>query len=239
MNNLTISKNTISMNTVEIAEQTGKEHRNVIRDTKKMLAELYGEGGALKFERTYVDTQNKQRPCYALPKNEVLTLVSGYSTPLRFKIIRRWDELENRQTPPDYCQAKAHLDLELFTLDKLKCSESSKLIVTHSVYEEHGISTKYLPQYTCAVRTTFSAKDLLKKHGFGISSQAFNKFMVSSGFMEERQRTTSKGKVKRFKSLTEKGLKYGQNDASKQNPRETQPHYFENTFLELFGLITQ
>ena len=58
--------------------------------------------------------------------------------------------------------------------------------------------------------------------------------MMTNGYLEEKKRTANKGKVKKFKALTEKGLKFGQNDTSKHNPRETQPHYFEDTFMDLF-----
>ena len=84
----------VKMTTVEVAEQTGKEHRNVLRDTRNMLTELYGEGGLLRFEQTYKDVQGKEYTCYSLPKIELLTLVSGYSIPMRAKIIRRLDQLE-------------------------------------------------------------------------------------------------------------------------------------------------
>ena len=97
MNEMTIFKNEsheVSMTTVEIAERTGKEHRNVLRDTRIMLTELYGEEGALKFERSYISEQNKRLPCYRLPKREVLVLVSGYSIPLRAAIVDRLEELE-------------------------------------------------------------------------------------------------------------------------------------------------
>jgi len=47
----------ISLTTVEISELTGKRHDNVMRDTKTMLTELYGEGDALKFEGIYLKEQ--------------------------------------------------------------------------------------------------------------------------------------------------------------------------------------
>ncbi|HHC4377303.1 Rha family transcriptional regulator [Klebsiella pneumoniae] len=48
----------ISMTSKEIAELTGKRHDNVIRDVRKMLDEIYPDGGLLSFEDTYVNTQN-------------------------------------------------------------------------------------------------------------------------------------------------------------------------------------
>ena len=89
-----------SITTVEIAELTGKNHNHVMRDTKGMLTELYGEEGLSKFGQTYIHPQNKQTyPCYRLPKKEVLVLVSGYSTKLRMKIITRLEELESKIRP--------------------------------------------------------------------------------------------------------------------------------------------
>ena len=44
------------MTSREIAELTGKEQRNVVRDIRQMLQEL-GEGGLLRFEQTYSDPQ--------------------------------------------------------------------------------------------------------------------------------------------------------------------------------------
>lgn len=90
MSNLTHIQNGLS--SLEIAELTGKQHKNVLRDIDNMLDSL--EVGKLKFERTYLDTQNKQRKCYNLPKRESLILASGYDVKLRAKIIDRWAELE-------------------------------------------------------------------------------------------------------------------------------------------------
>lgn len=84
------------MTSREIAELTGKEHRNVLRDARAMLLELHGDGGLLSFEQTYRDPQNGQEyPILALPKRETLILVSGYSVPMRARIIDRWQQLES------------------------------------------------------------------------------------------------------------------------------------------------
>ncbi len=83
------------MSSREIAELTGKEHFNVMRDIRSMLAELYGEGGVLSFEHTYQNEQNGQwYPCFSLPRCEVVILLTGYSIPLRAKVIDRLHELE-------------------------------------------------------------------------------------------------------------------------------------------------
>lgn len=89
----------LTMSSVEIAERTGKEHRNVMRDIRAMMLELYGKNRLLSFEQT-VERANPsggapiKSTCFHLPKRECLILVSGYSVELRAKIIDRWMELE-------------------------------------------------------------------------------------------------------------------------------------------------
>lgn len=86
------------MTSKEIAELTGKEHFNVMRDIRKMLADL-GEG-VLKFEDTQINPQNGQSyPIFRLPKDLTITLVSGYNVVMRHRIVTRWQELEAQQAP--------------------------------------------------------------------------------------------------------------------------------------------
>lgn len=99
MNEITALTSEVGLTTVEIAELTGKEHRNVKRDAETMLTELYEKTDLLRFEHIYLDSYGREQPCYQLPKNEVLILCSGYSIPLRAAIVRRLDELEKQSMP--------------------------------------------------------------------------------------------------------------------------------------------
>lgn len=85
----------LTMSSVEIADLTGKEHKNVLADTRKMLSDL--DISPADFSAVYKDQQLKDRPCFNLPKDLTLTLISGYSIQLRKKIIDRWLELEGAQ----------------------------------------------------------------------------------------------------------------------------------------------
>ena len=93
-----------TMSSLEIAELTGKAHKNVMRDIDKLINELGDElktepielGGQLKIEpSSYINQQNKKQPCYSLDRESALLVTSGYSAALRLKIIRRLDELES------------------------------------------------------------------------------------------------------------------------------------------------
>ena len=48
-----LATNDVTMSSLEIAKLTGKEHRNVLRDVKRILSEA--EINALNFERIYTD----------------------------------------------------------------------------------------------------------------------------------------------------------------------------------------
>lgn len=87
-----------TMSTLEIAELTGKRHDNVMVDVRNMLFQLDKDG--LTFQGTYRDSMNREKPCYHLPQRECLILVSGYSIPMRAKIVDRWQELERREQVP-------------------------------------------------------------------------------------------------------------------------------------------
>ena len=82
------------MTSIEIAEITGKLHKNVLRDIEKM-EEGWVKGGGLKFELTsYVDNWNREKPCYSLTKTECLYVATKYNDEARAKLVLRWEQLE-------------------------------------------------------------------------------------------------------------------------------------------------
>ena len=86
------------MSTREIAELTGKAHTNVIRDFREVCEAL--EIDQLSFESMYPDSYGRGQIQYSLPKDMALILVSGYSIPMRAKIIKRWLEIEDLISAP-------------------------------------------------------------------------------------------------------------------------------------------
>ena len=57
------------------------------------------------------------------------------------------------------------------------------------------------------------------------------------GLLEKRTRPSSSGTAKSFWSITEKGLAFGKNISSPENPRETQPHWFSAKGEELLRVM--
>jgi anti-repressor protein len=125
MNALTITTTTSAqtMSSLEIAELTGKEHRNVMRDIRAMLDDL--EITQLSFERSYRDSTGRALPCFELPKRETLILVSGYSVALRARIIDRWAELEQAVAtrpalPATYLEALKALTVQVEETERVQ-----------------------------------------------------------------------------------------------------------------------
>lgn len=84
------------MTSLEIAELTGKDHKNILRDIRNLLDEGVQK---LNFEPSLIirhlpNGGSKQEPCFNVTKKGCLILASGYNALLREKIINRWEELE-------------------------------------------------------------------------------------------------------------------------------------------------
>lgn len=127
-----------TMTSLEIADLTGKEHRNVMRDIRAMLAELHGEDRLLSFEHT-VERPNPsggaaiKSKAYRLPRREVEILVTGYSITLRAKVIDRLRELESEVAKP---RELTRLELIQLALE----AEQNKLRLEQEL--DHAIATK-------------------------------------------------------------------------------------------------
>jgi phage regulator Rha-like protein len=83
------------MTSREIAEYTGKRHDHVLADIRTMLEQL--EMTSPEFSGHLPDAYGRPQHVFILPKDLTLTLVSGYSVPMRHAIIKRWQALEKQR----------------------------------------------------------------------------------------------------------------------------------------------
>ena len=84
-----------TMTSVEIAEITGKEHKNVLVDIDNLLEKGVSR---LNFQPSnYTTDRGKTYRCFELTKKGCLILASGYDAVLREKIINRWEQLETEK----------------------------------------------------------------------------------------------------------------------------------------------
>jgi phage antirepressor YoqD-like protein len=84
----------LTMTSREIADLCNKDHKHVLEDVRKMLEQL--EVSSAEFSAQYKDSTGRSLPCFILPKDLTLTLVSGYNVQMRKRIIDRWLDLESK-----------------------------------------------------------------------------------------------------------------------------------------------
>ena len=246
-NSENVSRTTMSSR--EIANVTGKRHDNVKRDIIAMLKDLKVD--ALSFEDIYLDGRNREQVQYLLDREHTDCLLTGYSAPLRMKVIRRWRELEQQQGAREQVLLNGTkvvgeiAIMECFTR-LLKPAASCQMAMLTNIAQNNGLDPKFLPGYAVdaapdaaggSSMPTKSATALLKDHGIRYAPAAFNRALAAKGFLKQLQRKNSKQEMVDFWSVTEKGLAYGKNLTSPQSPRETQPHWYVDRFLELAKLV--
>lgn len=109
MNELTLASHetNVTMSSREIAELTGKAHHHVVRDIEKMFMELdfnYPKTDDYVSKEFFIKRKNyKGRSVIdeiGLDQDLTMTLMTGYSVPLRYKISKRWRELESGKATP-------------------------------------------------------------------------------------------------------------------------------------------
>ena len=89
------------MTSLEIAELTGKQHKNLMRDIRNMEP-AWEKVQGLKFElssRIYQlpNGGTKEVPCYVLNKTECLYIATKFNDEARAKLVLRWEELEHER----------------------------------------------------------------------------------------------------------------------------------------------
>lgn len=119
--------------------------------------------------------------------------------------------------------------------ERLRLNEASRLGMYQSIAEPYRLA---IPQYVESKGVTKALKDLLADMHSPYSAIKFNQMLEAQGYIETKTRPSSGGSVKRFKSITDKGLAYGQNMQNPKNQKETQPLWYADRFGELYRTVT-
>ncbi|MFW9085590.1 Bro-N domain-containing protein [Pseudomonas sp. P2758] len=128
----------------------------------------------------------------------------------------------------------------------LKPAPSSKMLMLAKIAANNGLDAKFLPGYAIdaapdatggSSMPTKAVTALIKDNAISSTAPGFNRALAAHGFLKTMQRKNSKQETVDFWSVTEKGMAYGKNLTSPQSPRETQPHWYVDRFLELAKLV--
>jgi phage regulator Rha-like protein len=89
------------MTSLEIAELTGKQHKDVLKAIRNMEPAWTKTCGR-KFALTsrIIEQPNggtREVPCYSLTKTECLYIATKFNDEARAKLVIRWEELERQE----------------------------------------------------------------------------------------------------------------------------------------------
>ena len=94
---LTHTTDTQMMTSLEIADVTGKQHKNVMQAIRKMEP-AWEKTTGLNFKLSeYKDPTGRMLPCYSLTKIECLYIATKFNDEARAKLVIRWEFLERKQ----------------------------------------------------------------------------------------------------------------------------------------------
>ena len=235
----------------EVAEMLGKEHKHVLqyiegnKDIVGIKPTLESQG--LDYQKYFIPSTYKagtrEYKCYLVTKMgcELIGNKQQGEKGILFtaKYVERFNEMEKKleeiSKPKAYIVNKPQEELECFEMisNILHFNDSSKLLGVRSICEKYGMETSYLPVYTKSKGILKSATELLRKYNIQISTRKFNKIMIDKGLLREVERKSTKDntKIKKFKNLV--NTEFGENQVNPNNPKETQPMYYEEKFEEL------
>lgn len=231
----------------DVARMIEKRHDNLIRDIHgycKIITELNFEVSEFFIESSYQDSTGRTLPCYQCTKkgcemiaNKMTGKKGVIFTATYVSAFEKMQEFIKGASSYVGIPLKEQVESLEAVANMLRMNDVSKLSMLENFYGSYNIPTDFLPKYVKAERQVFSLTDLLKKNNCEVKPVQFNKMLIDKGYLEERERQSSKGGVKKFKSITDKGLHYGENQKSPHNPRETQPLWYEDTFMELYCMV--
>lgn len=184
MTDLIIKKET--MTSLEIAEVTGRNHKDVMRSIREM-EEAWVKVNGRKFALVeYKDAKGEMRPCYSLNKTECLYIATKFNDEARAKLVLRWEELETKersqyQVPQSFAEA-----LMLAAKQQEQIEEQQRQLEANSkeIVELNGAIAEMEPKVTYVdmilasketVTTTQIAQD------YGQSTKAFNVLLRNFG----------------------------------------------------------
>lgn len=173
----------------EVAEMVGKEHKNIIRDIRGYVKEL----GELKIEPTdffteseYTDKSNRKKPCYLVSKKgcefiaHKLTGVKG--TEFTAKYINRFHKMEEVIQENVIPQGKELLALAVLEAQKTIEEKDAQI----EEMKPHAILGQAITTANTSILVGDMAK-ILRQNGVNIGGQRFFEYLREKGYLIKRK----------------------------------------------------
>ena len=166
-----------TMTSLEIAELTGKQHKDVmkaIRNMEPAWVKVQGRKFALLF-RIYKlpNGGTKEVPCYQLTKTECLYIATKFNDEARARLVLRWQELESEKLRVK--SEKLRVKSEKRGMLLLGCSDEEILEEADDII---GEELQELNKYTA---NCYSPTDIGKV--YGMEGRDLNSFLCDIGII--------------------------------------------------------
>jgi len=174
MQELVLNKETMS--SLEIAELTERNHKDVMRSIREMepaWVKINGRNFALV---EYRDAKGEMRPMYQLTKTECLYVATKFNDEARAKLVIRWEELEKKKLhgfviPGSFSQA-----LMLAAKQQEQIEEQKKQILEmNAEIVEMKKKTDYL-EVILSSRETVTITQIAQD--YGMTAKSFNRLLA-------------------------------------------------------------
>ncbi len=191
MNELIVSDR---MTSLEIAEVTGKNHKDVLRAIRNMESaweNICKRKFALTSQKVEMPNGGtREEPCYSLNKTECLYIATKFNDEARAKLVLRWEELEKKEAshfavPTSFSAAlmlAAKQQEQIETQQKL-LEENNKeiLALSHSISEMQPKVSYY--DRILASKATLTVTQVAQD--YGMSAKAFNILLRNFGIQHK------------------------------------------------------
>jgi Rha family phage regulatory protein len=137
-----VTQNAVTMSSRQIAQITGKNHADVLRDIRRMFAGL--EITESRFAGSYTDSTGRTLPMFDLDEEMTLCLTSGYDVKQRMAIIRQWKQMRDApqfkipQTMPDALRLAADLAEQNTHLQLVVAEQAPKVVALQRIADARG-----------------------------------------------------------------------------------------------------
>ena len=172
-----------TMTSLEIAELTGKQHKDVMRAIRNMepaWEKVNGRNFALV---EYKDAKGELRPCYQLTKTECLYIATKFNDEARAKLVLRWEELERADVRGKMADVRGIRNATLCNAEKMaaeRCLSEPKKILALA----DDIIGEALRQLNAGAEDTLTATQVAKT--FNMTVYDFNCIVRDMGIQYRR-----------------------------------------------------
>lgn len=219
------------------------------QQTQALVAELEGEAGIPALVSNHGGTNAGTFVC----KELVYAYAMWISAKFHLQVIRAYDALVRQQVqtqqPPIM---HTPLTADLAAVDALarflNVAPSGRIAMARVALEHSAPHLlPALPGYAVdapsdvlvsgsgSAMPTASATELLKRHNVPMPPAKFNELLAKHNVLAAAHRPTKDGLLKHFWTVTAHGQSYGKNITSPVNQRETQPHWYVDSFADLLA----